>query len=138
MGRELDGDRRLTLSLLGVFAALALVLASLGVYSVIAYSVGQRSGEIGVRMAMGAQPGDVQRMVVRQGLALTGAGVAVGMAGALALTRLMQTLLFETGAADPAIYLGITALLTVVAVAACWFPARRAALVDPLRALRSD
>jgi len=131
-------DRRLTLMLLGVFAGLALVLASLGVYSVIAYSVGQRSGEIGVRMAMGARPGDVQKMVVKQGLTLTGAGVVLGAIGALALTRLMQTLLFETGAADPGIYLSITAMLTLVAFAACWFPARRAAMVDPLRALRSD
>jgi putative ABC transport system permease protein len=131
-------DRRLTMALLAVFAALALVLASLGVYSVMAYSVGQRSGEIGVRMAMGARPADVKTMVVRQGLTLTAVGVAIGVAAALVLTRLMNALLFGVGASDPLTYLGIATLLAMVAVAACWMPARRAAQVDPLVALRNE
>ncbi len=131
-------DRRLTMAMLAAFAGLALALASLGVYSVMAYTVGQRSGEIGVRMALGARGGDVRSMVVRHGLALTGLGVAIGVAVALVLTRLISTLLFGVGAGDPLTYLGISALLAVVAVAACWLPAQRAARVDPMVALRGD
>lgn len=131
-------DRRLTMAMLAAFAGLALALASLGVYSVMAYTVGQRSGEIGVRMALGARGGDVRSMVVRHGLALTGLGVAIGVAAALVLTRLINTLLFGVGAGDPLTYLGISALLAMVAVAACWLPAQRAARVDPMVALRGD
>ena len=131
-------DRRLTMAMLAAFAGLALALASLGVYSVMAYTVGQRRGEIGVRMALGARGGDVRSMVVRHGLALTGLGVAIGVAVALVLTRLISTLLFGVGAGDPLTYLGISALLAVVAVAACWLPAQRAARVDPMVALRGD
>jgi len=130
-------DRRLTMLLLAVFAGLALVLASLGVYSVMAYSVGQRSGEIGVRMALGAQPDDVSKMVIRQGLALAGIGVAIGVAAALAVTRLMNALLFGVGASDPLTYLGMIALLGTVALLACWMPARRAGRVDPLVVMRN-
>ena len=129
-------ERRLVMTMLAGFAGLALLLASLGVYSVMAYSVGQRRGEIGVRMAMGARPKDVQRMVVRHGLTLAALGVAIGIAGALVLTRTMQALLFEIGASDPATYVGITVLLAGVALLASWLPARRAARVDPLVALR--
>ncbi|HET7843473.1 MAG TPA: FtsX-like permease family protein, partial [Xanthomonadales bacterium] len=131
-------DRRLTMLLLAVFAGLALVLASLGVYSVMAYSVGQRHGEIGVRMALGAKPHDVERMVIRSGLALTGIGVAVGLVAALVVTRLMNALLFGIGASDPLTYLAIIALLAGVAFTASWLPARRAGKVDPLVVMRSE
>jgi predicted permease len=128
--------RRMIMSLLAAFASVALALSMFGVYSVMAYAVGQRAGEIGVRMAMGALPEQVQRMLVTQGLRLTGLGVAIGIVGALLVTRTMQSLLFETPPASPVIYLSISALLTGVAALACWIPARRAASVDPLVALR--
>ena len=128
-------DRQLTMALLVVFAALALVLASLGVYSVMAYSVAQRSGEIGIRMALGARAAHVQKMIVRQGMTLAAVGVAIGVAAALTLTRMMSALLFEVKASDPRIYTAIAALLGIVAVAACWIPSRRAARVDPMKAL---
>jgi putative ABC transport system permease protein len=130
-------DRRLTMALLLVFAALALVLASLGVYSVMAYSVSQRSAEIGIRMALGARAVNVQRMVIRQGMKLALIGVGIGLVAALAVTRLMTALLFEVRASDPLIYLGIGTLLCAIAAAACWLPSRRAARVDPMRALHS-
>jgi predicted permease len=128
-------DRDLTMMLLVVFAGLALVLASLGVYSVMAYSVSQRSAEIGIRMALGARAADVQKMVIRHGMKLAGIGLAIGLAAALALTRLMTALLFEVRASDPTIYAAIAALLIVVAVAASWIPSRRAAGLDPTKAL---
>jgi putative ABC transport system permease protein len=128
-------DRQLTMVLLAVFAALALVLASLGVYSVMAYSVAQRSGEIGIRMALGARARQVQKMIIGQGMRLAMIGLAIGVVAALALTRLMSALLFEVNAGDPLIYFAITALLGSVAVAACWIPSRRAACVDPMKAL---
>ena len=130
-------DRALTMTLLVVFAGLALVLATLGVYSVMAYSVAQRSGEIGIRMALGARAGDVQGMVIRQGMKLTAIGVLIGLVIAFAVTRLMTALLFQVGATDPVIYAGIATLLAAVAVAACWLPSRRAARVDPIRALHT-
>jgi putative ABC transport system permease protein len=128
--------RRMVMTLLTAFALVALALAIFGVYSVMAYAVGQRTNEIGVRLAIGALPEQVQEMVVRQGLRLTMAGLGLGIAGALLVTRLMQSLLFETPAADPLIYLAISALLTTIAGLACWIPARRAAGVDPMTALR--
>ena len=128
-------DRDLTMTLLIVFAGLALVLASLGVYSVMAYSVSQRSAEIGIRMALGARAVDVQKMVIRHGVKLAGVGLLIGLAFALALTRLMTALLFEVRATDPTIYLAIAALLIVVAIAASWIPSRRAAGLDPTQAL---
>ncbi len=130
-------DRQLTMTLLAVFAGLALVLASLGVYSVMAYSVTQRSGEIGIRMALGARAGDVQKMVIGQGMKLALVGVLIGLAAALALTQLMNALLFEVRASDPLIYLAIAALLSTVAASACWIPSRRAARIDPMQALHS-
>lgn len=129
--------RRMIMTLLAAFAGIALVLSMFGVYSVMAYAVGQRRAEIGIRMAMGALPEQVQAMVVKQGLRLTGVGVGVGIVGAVLVTRMMQTLLFETPPADPIIYLSISALLIAVAALACWIPARRAAGVDPLIALRN-
>jgi putative ABC transport system permease protein len=128
-------DRDLTMMLLIVFAGLALLLASLGVYSVMAYSVAQRSAEIGIRMALGAGSGQVQKMVIGQGMTLAAIGLAIGLLGALALTRLMQALLFEVRASDPVIYLSIAAILSAVAIAACWIPSRRAAGLDPTTAL---
>jgi len=130
-------DRQLTMTLLVLFAGLALVLATLGVYSVMAYTVAQRSAEIGIRMALGARAGNVQQMVIRQGTKLAFVGVLIGVAGALALTQLMNAFLFEVRAADPLIYLAISAMLVAVAVSACWIPARRAARVDPMQALHS-
>jgi predicted permease len=128
-------DRALTMTMLIVFAALALVLASLGVYSVMAYSVTQRSAEIGIRMALGARAADVQKMVIRHGVKLAGVGLAIGLAVALAMTRLMTALLFEVRATDPTVYVAIAALLIFVAVAASWIPSRRAAGLDPTKAL---
>jgi putative ABC transport system permease protein len=130
-------DRKLTMNLLISFAALALLLASLGVYSVMAYSVAQRNAEIGVRMALGASAETVQKMVLGQGMTLAGIGLGIGLAAALALTRLMAAMLFDVGARDPAIYLSIGALLAAVAALACWLPSRRAARVDPVRALEA-
>ena len=133
--RQSIADRDLTMTMLVVFAALALVLASLGVYSVMAYSVSQRSAEIGIRMALGARAADVQSMVIRHGVKLAAVGLAIGLGAALLLTRLMTALLFEVRAADPTIYLAIAALLTTVAIAASWIPSRRAAGLNPTTAL---
>ena len=124
--------------LLGIFAALAVSLASAGVYGVMAYTVGQRSSEIGLRMALGASSGDVLKLVLRQGLALAAAGVALGLAGAAAATRLLTTMLFEVKPTDPLSYVAAAALLALVALAASYIPARRAARVDPLVALRQE
>src|SRR6185503_17579860 len=129
-------DRKLTMNLLIAFACLALLLASLGVYSVMAYSVAQRNAEIGVRMALGASAETVQKMVLGQGMTLAGVGLGIGLVAALALTQMMATLLFEVGARDPLVYLSIGALLCAVAALACWLPSRRASRVDPVRALQ--
>jgi len=124
--------------LLGVFAALALVLASVGIYGVISYSVTQRTHEIGIRMALGAQARDVSKTVIREGLALALIGVAIGLASSLVLTRLMESLLFEVSTTDQGIFAAVAALLFAVAVLACWIPARRASRIDPMAALRCE
>jgi putative ABC transport system permease protein len=121
-----------------VFAGLAVCLAMAGVYGVMAYVVGQRLNEIGLRMALGATQGDVLGMVLKQGLTLAGAGVVLGLAGAVAATRLLTAFLFEVKPGDPLTYLGVAVLLAVVAMAASYLPARRATKVDPLAALRQD
>jgi predicted permease len=130
--------RRFSMILLGIFAGLALVLASIGIYGVVSYVVGQRTQEIGVRMAMGAQRSEVLRLVLAQGAAMAAFGAAVGLVAALALTRLMGTMLFAVSAADPVTYLCVVALLFAVSMAACWIPARRAARMNPVDALRYE
>lgn len=124
--------------LLGLFAGLALVLASVGLYGVMAYSVAQRTREIGLRMALGAQPGDVLRMVVREGMVLVVLGVAIGLAGALGSSRVLASLLFEISPWDAATLSAVTAGLALVALLACYLPARRAAQMDPMGALRYE
>jgi len=137
LGRSL-AQRRLTLVLLVSFAALALLLAAVGVYGVISYSVRQRAHELGIRMALGAQPIDMLRLILAQGLKLTLLGVVIGLGAALALTRWMETLLFQVRPIDPLTYTVIAVALTLVALLACYIPARRATKVDPMVALRAE
>jgi putative ABC transport system permease protein len=130
--------QRFNALLMGLFAALALLLAVVGLYGVLSYTVAQRRHEIGIRMALGAQSHNIVFLVLKQGLRLTILGVAIGLAGAFGLTRLIERLLFGVSATDPLTFILIALLLTLVALLACWMPARRAARVDPLVALRTD
>ena len=132
------GSRKTSMLLFSIFAGAALLLAAVGIYGVMAYSVTQRTQEIGIRMALGAQAGDVLRLVVRQGMMLTLIGVAVGMAGALGLAHVIASLLFGVPATDPGTFLGVSLLLIVVALIACYLPARRAARLDPTVALAQN
>jgi predicted permease len=130
--------RRITLILLGLFSGLALVLAGIGIYGVISYSVAQRSREIGIRMALGAQRGDVMRLVLTQGGKISAAGIVFGSAASLGLTRLMAKLLYSVSAADPATFAVVAFVLALIAMAASYIPARRTLRVDPLIALRQE
>jgi putative ABC transport system permease protein len=131
-------EPRFRMLLLGLFAGLGLTLALIGIYGVISYSVSQRTHEIGIRMALGAQPRDVMRDVLRDGMKLTLSGLAIGLIAALGLTRLMMSLLFEVKPTDPVTFAAVTILLGAVSVTACYFPARRAMRVDPMVALRYE
>ena len=130
--------RRFTTQLLGGFAVLALVLAAIGIYGVMAFIVGQRTREIGIRMALGARPQSVVALVLRQALALATGGVVVGGLAALGMSRLLSQMLFEVRPTDPLTYVAIAIVLAATAALAAWWPARRAASVDPMVALRAE
>ncbi len=131
-------ERRFSMILLGIFSALALIMSCIGIYGVISHLASQRTHEIGIRMALGAERRDVLRMVLGKGAKMTLLGVAIGLIAALGLTRLLAAMLFGIGARDPLTLAGVAGLLTLVALAACYIPARRATKVDPLVALRHE
>jgi predicted lysophospholipase L1 biosynthesis ABC-type transport system permease subunit len=131
-------QQRLWGLLLAAFAGLAVVLAAVGVYGVMSYSVSQRTRELGIRMALGAQPLSVLQLVTGDGMRLVGSGLLLGLMVALALTRLLRRLLYEITTTDPWTYVGVSLALLVIAFVACWIPARRAARLDPLAALRQE
>jgi putative ABC transport system permease protein len=130
--------RRLTMILLGVFAALALALACVGIYGVTSYLVGQRSSEIGIRMALGAQRRDILQLVLGEGTKMAIIGAAAGIAASLGLTRLMAKQLFGVSAHDPLTYVSVALILMLVAIVACYIPARRAMRVDPMTSFRCE
>jgi ABC-type antimicrobial peptide transport system permease subunit len=132
------GQRRLAMVLLGSFAGLALVLAVFGIYGITAYSVARRTPEFGIRSALGATQSDILRLVFGQGLAIVLAGSAIGICAALALTRVMKSLLYHVNATDPLIFAGVSVLFGLVALLACYLPARRATRINPLEALRCE
>ncbi len=124
--------------LLSIFAGTALVLTAIGIYGVLAYSVAQRTGEIGIRIALGAGKSSIFRLIVGQAMTLVGISLVIGLAGAFAATRLLNSLLFGVGASDPGTFIGIVLLVSAVAFIAAWVPARRATRVDPIIALRAE
>jgi putative ABC transport system permease protein len=131
-------ERRFMMLLLGIFAAVAILLAAIGVYGVLAYIVSQRTQEIGVRLAIGASPADVVRLFLREGVALAAAGLLIGVVSALAAGRVLASLLFGVTTTDPLTFVGVTLALGIAALGASYLPARRAAAVDPMTALRTD
>jgi putative ABC transport system permease protein len=135
---DTTAQRRFNMVLLVISAVLALVLAAAGIYGVMSYSVRQRMQEIGIRMALGARPGDVLKMLLMQGMGLTVAGIVIGLAASLILTRVMSSLLFQVSAIDPVTFTSVVLFLTFVALLACYLPARRAMKVDPMIALRYE
>jgi ABC-type antimicrobial peptide transport system permease subunit len=137
ISRAQSRPRFLTM-LLSLFSAIALAIATVGIYGVISYSVARRTKEFGLRMVLGAQQSDVLSLVMKQGALLTGAGIVVGLLAAFALTRLMASLLFGVTATDPLTYLSVTGVLALVALVACYIPARRATKVDPITTLRYE
>src|SRR6185436_1684085 len=137
MNESLLSQRALT-SLLAVFAALALALAAVGIYGVMSYSVAQRTNEIGIRIALGAQPGQVLSWVLRNAMVLVVVGLGVGVAGAIALTRSLHGVLYEVSSTDPLTFVGVAVAILLVALVASYLPARRATRVDPLVALRAE
>ena len=126
------------MTLLSVFAGIALLLAAIGVYGMLSYSVQQRSQEIGIRMALGAQRSDVLKMVVGQGMAMAAMGIGIGLGGAYGLSRLLTSLLFGVKPNDPLTFAAVALTLAAISLVACWIPARRATRVDPLLALRHE
>lgn len=135
---ESIGQERLVTTLASLFGLLALLLTCAGLYGVLSYSVSQRTSEIGIRMALGAQAGDVLRLIIKQGMGLVLLGTVIGIGASLAFTRLLTNLLFNVNATDPLTFTSVTVLLAVIALLACWLPARRATKVDPMIALRSE
>ncbi|MGH9704891.1 MAG: FtsX-like permease family protein [Candidatus Acidiferrales bacterium] len=131
-------QNRLSMILLSSFAGLALLLATIGIYGVQAYAVRQQVREVGIRVALGAQPADIYRLVIGQGLTLAGIGIGIGLAASFGLTRLMASQLYGLTATDPITFAGVAILLILVALAACFIPARRATRVDPMVALRYE
>jgi putative ABC transport system permease protein len=135
---ESIASRRLTMFLLSAFAFVALLLATVGIYGVISYSVTQRTKEIGIRLALGAETGDVLKLILKQGLLLVLTGIALGLTAALVLTRWLEKLLFGVSPTDTLTFVAVSLILAVVGLAACLVPARRAARVDPMVALRYE
>jgi putative ABC transport system permease protein len=131
-------DRRFALQLLAVFAAVALLLAAIGIYGVMSYSFSQRTHEVGIRVALGAQRFDILRMAVGEGMRIVMIGVAAGLLGAAIMTRLFRSMLFDVPTTDPITFLSVSAILAAVALFSCYIPARRATRVDPLVALRQE
>jgi len=135
---ERRSPKELMMWMLGIFGVMALAMAAVGTYAVMAYSVAERTRELGVRIALGAQSADILKLVLRRGLSLTLLGIGLGFAFALALTRALAQLLYGVTATDALTFAGVAALLAAVALLACWIPARRATKVDPIIALRSE
>src|SRR3954470_10247227 len=131
-------QKKFTMLLLSIFAGTALLLAAVGLYGVISYSVAQRTRELGIRIALGAQRSDVLRLILRQGMTVVAAGLIVGLAASFGVTRMIASLLYGISASDPFTFLLLSAVLVMVALVACWLPARRASAVDPIVALHAE